>query len=289
MIMKQRKDFNINMIIKIILIILGSILFAWFCCPVFVGGILNIGNITGMILSLLILLYGIFFNKFNQFVKSFWHKTSGKIIELVIGVVLLAIICLAICCMVAMGKAMNPGYQNKTCKELTSESFDVKEPSAIVVLGARVKGTTEENAYASLTLANRLDAACKYMQTHPETICIVSGGKGKKEPATESSVMKKYLVRKGIDEEKIIEENKSTDTEENIAFSKKMLKKLLPDDSSSCIAIATNDYHEYRALTMADRQKVAAVSLPAKTPWWLFPTYYVREMYAILELWFILS
>ena len=81
----------------------------------------------------------------------------------------------------------------------------------VIVLGAHVRSTGPSRA-----LGLRLDKAYEYALAYPDTIIIVSGGQGSNEPCTESSAMKQYLVEKGIGEERILEENQSTNTRENL-------------------------------------------------------------------------
>ncbi|HAP2828655.1 TPA: YdcF family protein, partial [Enterococcus faecalis] len=60
------------------------------------------------------------------------------------------------------------------------------KPDAILILGARVLGTSKETALPSRVLQARLDVAIPYIKQHPETPVIVSGGQGADEPATEA-------------------------------------------------------------------------------------------------------
>ena len=75
------------------------------------------------------------------------------------------------------------------------------------------------NKRPSLTLKGRLDAAYEYLYEHKDTVAIVSGGQGWDEETSEASVMKKYLVDKGIEEHRILMEEKAVNTDENIKFS----------------------------------------------------------------------
>lgn len=86
----------------------------------------------------------------------------------------------------------------------------------IIVLGAQVK-----ESGPSVVLRYRLDRAVSYLKENDNTLVIVSGGKGINEPATEASVMKEYLINEGINEERIIIEDKSNTTKENLINSKK--------------------------------------------------------------------
>ena len=88
------------------------------------------------------------------------------------------------------------------------------ELSTIIILGACVKGKKITGA-----LQKRLDKGVEYLLAHDNTKVIVSGGQGKGEEVTEAFAMKSYLVDKGIDEKRIIMEEKSRSTEENLKYS----------------------------------------------------------------------
>ena len=143
----------------------------------------------------------------------------------------------------------------------------------MIILGARVYG--KDNPHASPILLERLDAAYDYLVKNEETIAIVTGGQGANEWAAEGDVMAEYLIAKGIDESRIIVENKSTSTIENIAFAAELY------DISEAI-IVTNDFHLYRAMRTAKQNGVdtvyglAAVSKTYKT----FDNY-IREILAL--------
>lgn len=103
----------------------------------------------------------------------------------------------------------------------------------VVVLGAQVR-----KSGPSLVLRYRLDKAIEYLDENPNTICIVSGGKGPNEPFPEAQGMADYLKEHGIDEQRILEEPDSKTTEENIVNS----KKLISDDDAS-VGVITNNFH----------------------------------------------
>lgn len=115
-----------------------------------------------------------------------------------------------------------------------------EEPDYLIVLGAHVK-----NGRPSRALAKRLDAAFDYASEHENVIVIVSGGQGGNEETTEGYVMGKYLEEKGLERERIILEEKSTSTVENLRFSKELTK------DGARIAVVSNDFHIYRAVHLA--------------------------------------
>ena len=114
----------------------------------------------------------------------------------------------------------------------------------VIVLGAQMKTNGP-----SVILQYRLDCAIDYLKENPDTICIVSGGKGPNEPVAEGDGMKEYLIQNGIPAERILVENKSSNTIENILYSKELLKS-----ESSTVGIVTNNFHLYRAYSLAKKQ-----------------------------------
>ena len=88
----------------------------------------------------------------------------------------------------------------------------------IIVLGSKVNGTKP-----SYSLQYRIDKAPEYLKSHEKTIAIVSGGQGKGEDISEALAMKQGLIKQNIAEDRIIMEDKSTSTDENITFSKPLI------------------------------------------------------------------
>lgn len=94
--------------------------------------------------------------------------------------------------------------------------------------------------------------------------------------------MYRYLINKGIDASRLYKEENSTTTRENLLYSKQLIEE---QGLHPVIAIATSEYHEYRAGQIAGKLGITYAAVPGKTAIWLFPTYYVRELYGILYEW----
>lgn len=148
-----------------------------------------------------------------------------------------------------------------------------KHVDYIIILGARVKGTTP-----SLALQYRIDAAANYLKDNQTTIAIASGGKGDGEDISEAEAIKNGLIHHGIEEERIILEDESTDTVENITYS----MKLIPDSLTTGL-IVSNDFHIYRAKLIAKDLGLRLAGLPAETPTIAIPKSYSREYLAITK------
>lgn len=150
------------------------------------------------------------------------------------------------------------------------------EPGAdsMIILGAQWK-----NGYPSYVLQKRLDAAIVYLKENPDTTVIVSGGQGSNEPVSEAEGMAGYLEAAGIEAERIILEDRSTDTSENLEFSTRFL-----DREADRIVIVTNNFHVYRALKIAQKkgyaqvEGLAAGSYPA-----MLPNNLLREFFGVIK------
>jgi uncharacterized SAM-binding protein YcdF (DUF218 family) len=144
----------------------------------------------------------------------------------------------------------------------------------VIVLGCKVKGTRP-----SLMLKRRLDSACEYLENNSEVLVIVSGGKGSDEEISEAECMKAYLIEKGIAPERIYKEDKSTSTYENFKFSKEIMQEY---NLGSNLTVVTDGYHQLRAGIIADSLGIKTNAVSAHTSWWLVPTYWVREWFAVV-------
>lgn len=111
----------------------------------------------------------------------------------------------------------------------------------IIVLGAQMKP-----AGPSAVLKFRLDAAYDYLTENENTLCILSGGQGSNEPCSEAEGMYRYLIERGIAPERLIMEDRSTDTSENIAYSMELI-----GNTDVSVGIVTNNFHVFRGLRLA--------------------------------------
>ena len=145
---------------------------------------------------------------------------------------------------------------------------------ALIVLGAAVHGDR-----VTWVLSNRLDTAYDYAVAHPNTVLVVSGGQGDGESVTEASAMAGYLVRRGIDQSRILLEEKATSTAENFAFSKKIIDEQLDKDAS--IGFVTTRFHVYRAGRVALKGGIPARGLGAPDVWYIALNNFLRECVGI--------
>ncbi|SHK18931.1 DUF218 domain-containing protein [Caminicella sporogenes DSM 14501] len=94
--------------------------------------------------------------------------------------------------------------------------------------------------------------------------------------------MKKFLIAKGIQEDRIIQEDKSTSTYENLKFTKNIIEKINKKNKYK-VLIITSDFHLFRAKFLAKRLGFKAYGIPAKTPESIKKYIYLREYAAVIK------
>ena len=216
----------------------------------------NIGNILTVALGLILLLYGIYFDKVNTKTPK-WIK---------------AVFVLGLCVIIAFSVFIMAYGSN--------DNVTYKE-DAVIVLGAAIHGKTP-----SLVLKDRLDTAVEYHKQNPDAYIIVSGGQGHQEDITEAEAMEKYLIEKGVNKVKIIKEEKATSTYENFLFSNKILKERLGEDIN--ISFITTDFHIYRASNIAKSAGINDIThIHSNTRWYSIATSILRECLAVTKFWIL--
>ncbi len=144
----------------------------------------------------------------------------------------------------------------------------------IVVLGAGIIGKR-----VTPLLAARIDRGIQLLRRNPKALLIMSGGQGPGEDIPEGEAMAAYAVSKGVEAERILIENRSVSTEENLRFSRELMRKERPR-----IVIVTTAYHVFRALILARKQGIRCVGFGAKTKWYFTLNALIREFIGYLWL-----
>lgn len=247
--------FSFKNLTKFLLLFIGSLLTANGAIMLITTNF-NIGNILTVTLGLILLLYGIYFDKVNTI--------TPKSIKAVFVLCLCVIIAFSVFIM-AYGSNNNITYKE----------------DAVIVLGAAIHGKTP-----SLVLKDRLDTAVEYHKQNPDAYIIVSGGQGPQEDITEAEAMEKYLIEKGVNKDKIIKEEKATSTYENFLFSNKILKERFGEDIN--ISFITTDFHFYRASNIAKSADISQIThIHSNTRWYSVATSVLRECLAVTKFWIL--
>lgn len=144
----------------------------------------------------------------------------------------------------------------------------------LIVLGCQIRGNR-----ITKSLRKRLDTAYEYASVHKETRIIVSGGQGEGENLTEALAMQQYLVEKGIAADRIMMEDQSTDTDENMRYS-----VLLIENKDDKVGIVTSNFHIFRAKLLARAKGLNHITgIPSSSDSILFVNYMVREAIGVVK------
>lgn len=144
----------------------------------------------------------------------------------------------------------------------------------LIVLGAHVDGTRLTKA-----LLERTRRALEYLEANPGTKAVLSGGKGKGEKISEARAMYDYLTANGIEGSRLILEDRSVNTKENLSFS---LGKI--GDLSVSVGVVTNNFHVFRGVAIGKKcgcRKIYPV--PSRYRSWRLLIYIPREILAVIK------
>ncbi|MBE6903221.1 MAG: YdcF family protein [Ruminococcaceae bacterium] len=247
------------MTIKIIILILG-VIFTIYGLVLAMMSNLNLGVMLTLALGVFILLLGCFYGKIQILSSHLFFKIT-----------VIAVIILLCAEAILVGFIALYGH---------NDNVDYSE-DAIIVLGAGLHGDV-----ISTPLKYRLDKTIEYHSKNPDALIVVTGGQGLQETVTEASAMEKYLIKNGVDKNKIIKEEKATSTNENMRFSKEILDAYFEDEYK--IAVITNNFHIYRATAIAKIEGFKNVShLHTGLQWYNLVPCYLRESLAVLKMWIV--
>lgn len=249
----------IKRILKIGIMILAVAGAVWFVGP-FYWHVKNIGNIMGIVVCVLVFLVAAFSKPIGKKCKS---SKSFRIFCRTVSV----LFCIGLLWAAVLTGCMIYGANN-------FGAHAQAKGATVVVLGSQVTGTAP-----SADLLARINTAAAYLKANPQVKCIVSGGKGSGELVSEASVMREYLIKDGIDTSRILIEDRSKTTVENLNNSLAIIEK---NGFSHDLAIVTDEYHQFRAgKTAVSLGADSTYAVCAPTPWYIFSACYARELLAL--------
>ena len=155
-----------------------------------------------------------------------------------------------------------------------------KDKDYLIVLGCGIR----KDGTPTPLLRGRLDRALEFakaqeQETGKAPVFVLSGGQGKDEVVSEAECMRSYLASLGIPEDRLLTEDKSTDTAENMRFSKEII---FARDPAARVAFSTTNYHVFRAGLKARRVKMRALGMGSRSKWYFWPNAAVREFVGLL-------
>jgi uncharacterized SAM-binding protein YcdF (DUF218 family) len=162
-------------------------------------------------------------------------------------------------------------------------SFAKAEPEDnadyVIILGAKVNGSNP-----SVEFSARIREAMSYLVKNPRTKVITTGAQGPDENMSEAEAAEKVILGARIHEDRIIREDRSTSTAENLANAADIIRSKGSDPSRAKVVIVSSAFHLYRASQYAKSIGYENVSYAGSNGLFLLiPQYYFREFAALVK------
>lgn len=201
---------------------------------------------------------------------SFWKIFSSKLKIIVCSVLITA----------AGISALNLAFI------LTPEVTDISEEADYLFL---LGGGISKDGILPYSVIERVEKAAEYLNLHKKTVCVVTGGTLNFLPYPEAPEIKKQLSLRGIEQERILIEDKALDTIQNFQLSCRLLSQTMNVPQSqilkSRIIIVTSHFHLRRAERLARRMGFTNTKgIPSKCPIINIPHTYIREICSYCKL-----
>lgn len=231
----------------------------------------SIFNLLGIILGTLSLVGIVMIYFFGN--ELYMYSEAQQILMVVINTAVSFLFCYLECLLVS----------TVFCA-LMSTRYRIKTPmDYIIILGCAIRN----DGTPTPILRGRIDRAVafekeQYKKWNKHAKFVPSGGQGSDEIVSEAECMKRYLMEQGIPEERILKEDKSVNTYQNMAFSKKIIESDTDDLSKTGVAFSTTNYHVFRGYILAQKIGMKAKGLSSKTKLYFFPNAFLREFIGLL-------
>lgn len=153
----------------------------------------------------------------------------------------------------------------------------------IIILGCAIQkdGTPTPILWGRVQRAFEFEQQ-QYQAAGKHAVFVPSGGQGSDEVISEAESMKRCLMEMGVPEDRILKEDRSVNTCQNMAFSKKLIEQDAGDLDDVSIGFSTTNYHVFRGYTLAEKLQMKVRGLSAKTKLYFFPNAFVREFIGLL-------
>lgn len=150
----------------------------------------------------------------------------------------------------------------------------------VIILGCKIR--PDGSLYP--LIRGRVDRAIAFQQAQLEAtgkaaVLVPSGGKGSDEPIAEAEAMAAYMRNQGVPEERILIENRSMTTKENLRFSKQLIEQRTPNQKA---AFSTSSYHVCRGGILANEMGWNLDGMGSRTKWYFWPNAFLREFIGLV-------
>ena len=169
---------------------------------------------------------------------------------------------------------------------LTPETVSMNESADNVIL---LGGGIDKDGKLPASVMSRVEKTAEYLNHHPDSICIVTGGTLKWLPYPEAPELKNQLIKKGVSADRILVEDRAKDTIQNFQYSCKMLSDFRGVSIQQILdmptIVVTSRFHLRRSERLAHRIGFTNIKgIPATCPAIYVPHSYVREICAYVKL-----
>jgi uncharacterized SAM-binding protein YcdF (DUF218 family) len=244
---------KMSAVVRIVFLILSAAGAAWFMEPIR-HNVLDIGSGSGLSVCVLAFLAALIYPMLRGAAeRSKKLRNLGRVAAVLIS----------------LGLVWSAGMTSL----MASAAADPPETATVVVLGSKVSGSVP-----SADLWARINAAAAYLKAHPKAVCVACGAKGNGEAVSEASAIHDGLTVQGIDSARIFLEDGSYSTQQNF---ENALKIIRARSLSTELAVVTDDYHEYRACSIARGMGASPYAVSAQTPEYIFSACWAREVLAL--------
>lgn len=150
----------------------------------------------------------------------------------------------------------------------------------VMVLGCKIR--PDGTLYP--LIRGRVDRAVTFVReqerlTGKKAFLVPSGGKGSDERLSEAEAMANYMISCGISPERILVENRSTTTRENLLFSRNLISER---GGGTRVAFSTSNYHVFRGGILAGQLGWRIDGMGSETKWYYWPNAFMREFIGLL-------
>lgn len=253
--------------IRILLIISGVIIILD-CLALMALGKINFGTVVPLMIGIIFVVHGVYWLRIRQFIernrllKRLWY---GLWVLFVLWLISFGI------------------FIGSLQQQIELSKQPVAQVAAIMILGSGTK-----DGRPTPTLAERLDRAVPIIKAQPQALVITTGGIGFGRTQSEAEVMANYLHKvHNIAFARVLQEGKSTSTEENMSYSQALLAQHQVSLDEP-IAIVTSDFHTIRAVAIARHQGYEQpIAVASTTPLSIRYNSWFREYFAFVSGWLL--
>lgn len=253
--------------VRVVLSIVGVIVIVD-CIALMTVGKINFGTVVPLLIGIIFVAHGVFWRAIRQFIRQnrwltqLWYALWTMFF---IWLISFAVFISSLQQQIALSRQPAPTV------------------AAIIVLGS---GTVAGKP--TPTLAKRLDTAVPLIKSQPEALVITSGGVGFQRTRSEADIMATYLSEvHDIPFKRILQEEKSTSTAENLIYSQQVLAAKGVSIAEP-IAIVTSDFHIIRAAAIARHQGYEQpITIASETPLSIRYNAWFREYFAFVSGWLL--